>query len=163
MYFCEKGLKVFTKLSPFSTWLLFLLPWQQHVRLKKTDLRLYTINMQSFTTTHSQTSTQCFCECDHPVCLQTYLDSIVATLRYCVVQKGLNNHLKLFVWWVLCRLPRLVSLVSIASFGGSCVDCFVWWVLCRLLRLVSLVSIASFGGSCVDCFASPARALGGSR
>ena len=47
---------------------------------------------------------------------------------------------------------RLVSLVSIASFGESCVDCFVWWVLCRLLRLVGLVSIASFGESCVDCF-----------
>ena len=41
------------------------------VPVPKTNLRVCTINMQSFITIGLQANTQCFSECDSPVCWQT--------------------------------------------------------------------------------------------
>ena len=84
----RSGKCLFTKLSTFSTWLLFC-----HCdNSTKTNLRMYIINMQCIITIHSQTNTQCFSECDYPVCLQTSLGSLrPALLQHSgtVAQKGL--------------------------------------------------------------------------
>ena len=56
VFFVKKGLKVmFTKLSPFSTWPLFCYHDNNTFDSEKIDLRVYTINLQSFITIHSQT------------------------------------------------------------------------------------------------------------
>ena len=71
----------------------FLLPRQQHIQLTKTDLRVYTINAQNFTTTHLQINRQRFSECDYPVCLQTSpggLRPAVLQHQGTVAQKGLS-------------------------------------------------------------------------
>ena len=60
---------------------------------EETNLRVYTTNMQSFITIHSQTNTQCFSECDYPVCWQTSQGSLKPALLQhsgTVVQKGLT-------------------------------------------------------------------------
>ena len=82
---------------PPSQHTCFLLPRQQHIHLTETNLRLYATNMQSFTTTHSQTKTQCFSECGYPVCVQTSLGSLkLAVLQHLgiAVQKGLKKKFK---------------------------------------------------------------------
>ena len=96
--------------SPFSTWLFFLLPWQWPIQLTKTYLRVYTISLQSFTTTHSQTNTQCFSEYDYPVCLQTSLGSLrPAVLQHlgAVVQKRLNEELVKYLPWTCAKKKKL--------------------------------------------------------
>ena len=98
----------------------FLSPWQQHIQLTKRDLRVYTINMQSFTTTHSQRNAQCLSECDSPVCVQTSLDSLKpAVLRHIgnAVQKGLKEgfHCNISLLIVL----ELISVVQL-TLGEGC-------------------------------------------
>ena len=96
VFLCVKKVwKVCTKLSPFSTWLLFFF-FNYHdnstFNYTKTNLIVYAVNMQSFISVHSHTNTSCFSDHDYPVYFQTSLGSFrPAALQHSgtVVQKRL--------------------------------------------------------------------------
>ena len=90
--FCQKGLESIYSIIPLLDMAIFC--YHNHDNSKvnntKTNFRVYTFNMQSFTTIHSKTNTQCFSECDYPVCVQTSPGSHRPVQSGTGVQKGLN-------------------------------------------------------------------------
>ena len=96
MYFCVKKVwKVFVyQIIPLFNSAIFCCQDNAVFIYSKTNPRVYTINMQSFLTIHSQTNSRCFSEYDYPVCLQTFLGSLgPALLQHAgtVAQKGLKS------------------------------------------------------------------------
>ena len=92
VFLCKRSEKCLLNYPPFQHGHFFVTTTTAHLINKG---KLYI--MQSFTTSHSQTSTQCFPKCDYAVCLQTSLGSLrPAVLQHfgTVVQKGLKKWLK---------------------------------------------------------------------
>ena len=95
VYFCVKKVwKVCLLTSPhFYCGCFFVTKTRSHSITHRKQTTLESVpSTCSFITIHLQTNTQCFSECDYPVCLQTSLGSLrLAVLQHpgTEVQKGL--------------------------------------------------------------------------
>ena len=116
----RSGKCLFTNLSPFLTWRLCCYQDNSTVNYAETNLRVYTINVQSFITINSRTNTQCFSECDYPVCVQTSPGSHRPVQSGTGVQKGLNVTPVCVIWKdfeeVLERVAQILVPVFVDGF-----------------------------------------------